>query len=193
MQRRFQKKVYYERWTGTFHNHRGQIHHRHTQILNTYTNNNFKIHETKTDRTEKRNRQIHNSSWRFFFLEGRIFFFFNLFLAVLGLCFVQGLSLVAASRGHSSSRCAGLSLSWPLLLWGTGSRRSGSVVVAHGLSCSVACGIFPDQGLNPCPLHWQGDSQPLCHQESPVVGDFNTLLSVIDRTSSQKNHNVRED
>ena len=33
----------------------------------------------------------------------------------------------------------------------------GSVVVAHGLSCSEACGIFPDQGLNPCALHWQVD------------------------------------
>ena len=33
-----------------------------------------------------------------------------------------------------------------------------SVVVARGLSCSVACGIFPDQGSNPCPLHWQADS-----------------------------------
>ena len=30
--------------------------------------------------------------------------------------------------------------------------------MAHGLSCSAACGIFPDQGLNPCPLHWQADS-----------------------------------
>ena len=28
---------------------------------------------------------------------------------------MQGLSLVAASGGHSSSRCAGLSLSWPLV------------------------------------------------------------------------------
>ena len=27
----------------------------------------------------------------------------------------------------------------------------GSAVVAHGLSCSEACGIFPDQGLNTCP------------------------------------------
>ena len=27
----------------------------------------------------------------------------------------------------------------------------GSVVVVHGLSCSTACGIFPDQGLNWCP------------------------------------------
>ena len=35
---------------------------------------------------------------------------------------------------------------------------AGSVVVAHGLSCSAACGIFPDQGLNPCPLHWHADS-----------------------------------
>ena len=30
--------------------------------------------------------------------------------------------------------------------------------MAHGLSCSAACGIFPDQGTNPCPLHWQADS-----------------------------------
>ena len=91
----------------------------------------------------------------------------------LWLCWVfvsaRGLSLalVAASGGHSSSRCAGLSLSQPLLLRSTGSRRAGSVVVAHGPSCSVACGIFPDQGSNPCPLHWQADSQPLCHQGSP--------------------------
>ena len=63
---------------------------------------------------------------------------------------VRGLSLVAVSGGHSLSR--------PLLLRSTGSRRAGSVVVAHGLCCSAACGIFPDQGSNPCPLHWQADS-----------------------------------
>ena len=28
-----------------------------------------------------------------------------------------------------------------------------SIVVAHGLTCSVECGIFPDHGLN-----WQADS-----------------------------------
>ena len=27
--------------------------------------------------------------------------------------------------------------------------------MADRLSCSVACGIFLDQGWNPCPLHWQ--------------------------------------
>ena len=82
---------------------------------------------------------------------------------------MRGLSLVAASGGHSSSRCAGLSLSWPLLLRSTSSRRAGSVIVAHGPSCSAACGIFPDQGSNLCPLHWQADSQPLHHQGSPEL------------------------
>ena len=53
------------------------------------------------------------------------------------------------------------------LVGSTGSKRAGSVVVAHGPSCSAACGIFPDQGSNPCPLHWQADSQSLCHPGSP--------------------------
>ena len=38
----------------------------------------------------------------------------------------------------------------------------------HRLSCSTACGIFPNQGSNPCPLPWQADSLPLRHQGSPV-------------------------
>ena len=90
----------------------------------------------------------------------------------LWLCWVfvslRGLFLIVASGDHSSSQCAGLSPSRPLLLRSTGSRRAGSVVVAHGPSCSVACGIFPDEGSNPCPLHWQADSQPLRHQGSPI-------------------------
>ena len=100
------------------------------------------------------------------------FLIINLFLFIyLWLCWVfisvRGLSLVAASGGHSSSRCAGLSLSRPLLLRSTGSRRAGSVIVAHGPSCSAACGILPDQGSNPRPLPWPADSQPLRHQGSP--------------------------
>ena len=116
-----------------------------------------------------------------------LFIFFYLFihsfihLFIYGwLCWVfvsvPGLSLVAASGDHSSSQCAGLSLSrraglslsQPLLLRSTGSRRASSVSVAHGPSCSAACGIFPDQGSNPCSLHWQADSQPLHHQGSPI-------------------------
>ena len=80
---------------------------------------------------------------------------------------VRGLSPATASRGHSSSRCAGLSSLQPLLLQSTGSRRAGSVIVAHGPSRSTARGILPDQGLNLCPLHRQADSQPLRHQGSP--------------------------
>ena len=103
-------------------------------------------------------------------------YIYFLFLFIyLWLCWVfvsvRGLSLVAASGGHSSSWCMGLSLSRPLLLQSTGSRRAGSAIVAHGPSRSGACGIFPDQGSNLCPLHWQSDSHPLSHPGSPV-GSF---------------------
>ena len=94
----------------------------------------------------------------FFFLNKTFIYLFIYFWLCWVFVSVRGLSLVAASRGHSSSRCAGLSLSRPLLLRSTGSRRAGSVVVGHGPSCSAACGIFPDRGSNPCPLHWQADS-----------------------------------
>ena len=64
--------------------------------------------------------------------------------------------------------------------WSLGFRHLGSVAVAprlqstvsivkvHGLSCSTACGIFPDQRLNPCLLYGQADSLPLSHQGSPL-------------------------
>ena len=60
-----------------------------------------------------------------------------------GLLFVavRGLLISVASRCRA---------------WAVGAQAS--VVVAQGLSCSAACGIFPDQGSNPCPLHWQVDS-----------------------------------
>ena len=117
------------------------------------------------------------------------FFFKFFFIFYFWLCWVfvsvRGLSLVAASGGHSSSWCVGLSLSWPLLLQGTGSRHAGSVVVAHGPSCSAACGIFPDQGSNPCPLHWQADSQPVHHQGSPVCRLFDDGHSNCCEVTSQ--------
>ena len=143
-------------------------------------------------------KELEFQSWFYtscfcFLLLGESFInsFIYLFIFKIILCFlfiyfwlcwvfvsVWGLSLVAASGGHSSSRCAGLSLSWPLLLGSPGSRRAGSVVVAHGPSCSTACGIFPDQGSNPCPLHWQADSQPLRHQGSPNSFIFKAEIAV---------------
>ena len=109
-------------------------------------------------------------------------YFFNFYTLFIyfWLCWVfvsvQGLSLVAASGGRSSSRCAGLSLSQPLSLQSTGSKRAGSVLVAHGPSRSATCGIFPDQGSNPCSLHWQADFQPLRHQGSPMGLFLNFLF-----------------
>ena len=54
-------------------------------------------------------------------------------------------------------------LQWLLWLQSTGSRvlvlqglwHVGSGVVALRLTCLAAGGIIPDQGWNPCPLHWQ--------------------------------------
>ena len=98
-------------------------------------------------------------SWAYFLSIYLFFFNFYLFILFYFWLFwvfvtVRVLSLVVASGRHSSSQCVGLSLSRPLLLRSTGSRRAGSVVVAHGPSCSAACGILPDQGSNPCP--WFG-------------------------------------
>ncbi|XP_066879724.1 peroxisomal N(1)-acetyl-spermine/spermidine oxidase isoform X5 [Kogia breviceps] len=62
--------------------------------------------------------------------------------------------------------CPGFSLLRPLPLRSTGSGRAGSAAMAHGPSCSAACGIFPDRGMNPRPPHRQADSQPLRHQGS---------------------------
>ena len=62
-------------------------------------------------------------------------------MASLGLCCcVQAfsISLAAASRGYSWLRCMGFSLRWLLLLQSSGSRRAGSVAVAHGLN---SCGL----------------------------------------------------
>ena len=93
----------------------------------------------------------------------------------------MGFSLVAASGGYSlvavhrlliavaSRGGAGASGVVAPGLWGTG-----LVVVAHGVSCSMAHGILPDQGLNPCLLNWQADFffLPLSHQGSL---DFNLI------------------
>ena len=79
---------------------------------------------------------------------------FYVYCMYFWLCWVfvaeHRLSLASASSGYSFLRCVGFSVQWLLSL-----QCVGSVVAAHGLSCSMACGIFLDQGSNPCPLHWQ--------------------------------------
>ena len=107
-----------------------------------------------------------------------LFFFFNFWL-LWGLVALRGLSLAVVSGGYSSFRCVGFSPQ-RLLLRHTGlaaaalrpERRRASAFVAHRLSCSVACGIFPYQGSNPCPLHCRVDSYPLYYQRSPSFFRF---------------------
>ena len=81
-----------------------------------------------------------------------------------------------SSRQVRASHCGGFSCCGERVLGkqssvaaAHGLLSAGSVVLAHGLRCSVACGIFPDQELNPCPLHWWVGSYPLHNQGSPQV------------------------
>ena len=88
---------------------------------------------------------------------------------------VQGLSLAAASGGHSSSRCAGLSLSWPLLLRSTGSRRAGSVVVAHGPQLRSMWDL-PRPGLEPVSPALAGRFSTTAPPGKPSFSFFNIYL-----------------
>ena len=104
---------------------------------------------------------------------------------MLGLCCCEGFSLVVVSGCYALIVVHRLLIAVASLvaehrLWGTqasvaaapGLSSTGLIVVAPGLSCSKACGIFVDQGWNPSLLHWQADSLPLSHQESPNVDHF---------------------
>ena len=68
---------------------------------------------------------------------------------------------------HLLQRSTGSSV-WASVVAGQGSRSvahrfqsTGSTAAVHGLSCSVACGIFPDRGSNLCLLQWLVDSSRL--------------------------------
>ena len=78
-----------------------------------------------------------------------------LFVAMLALCGSTGFF---SSCGAQASHFGGFFLQFTV-----------SVVMEQGLSCSVACGIFPDQGLNPCLLRWQADSLLLSHEGNPPM------------------------
>ena len=106
---------------------------------------------------------------------------------------VFGLSLVVTSGGYSSLQCEDFSLWQLFLLWGTGSRhmcfsncspqtfvyglQSVGLVVAHGLSWSVACGIFPDRGWThvPCPGGFPCGSAQLSKVSVCNVGDLGSI------------------
>ena len=82
--------------------------------------------------------------------------FIYLFMAVLGPCCCMwvfsscGIRGLLPRCGAQVSHCGSFFCCRALALgeWA-------SVTRAHGLTCSSVCGIFLDQGLNPCHLHWQ--------------------------------------
>ena len=71
-----------------------------------------------------------------------------------------GFCLVGVSRG-----CSLVGSLWALLVAEHMlSGAQASVIVAHWLSSSAACGILLDQGSHPCLPHWQVNFSPLNHQ-----------------------------
>ena len=67
----------------------------------------------------------------------------------------------------SSLQCVGSSLHGFSCCRAWTPDRAGLVVAGHRLSCSAACGMFPDQGWNLGCLYWKADAQSLDHQGSP--------------------------
>ena len=120
----------------------------------------------------------------------KVFFFFLIIylLIYFRLCWVftadRAFFLVAASGGYSLDVVRelliavafvaepGLCGMWASVFAVLGFYSISLIVVAHRLSCSEACGIFPDPGLNLCLLHWQADTLPLSHQASPSSRNF---------------------
>ena len=112
---------------------------------------------------------IKNYAFIYFWLS-----WFSSYMQAFSSCGEQGLLfttahgrlIVMASRalGSQASVVAAHGLGSSVLrLSSTGS------VVTHGLSNSTVCGIFPDQGSNPCPRHWQADTYPRRHQSSAIT------------------------
>ena len=114
----------------------------------------------------------------------QLLFFFNLFIfgcagaSVLHGPFSKGnkqrlLFIAQASHCGGFSCCRAQALGHvgfsSCSVWAQQLRFPGPGAQAHRVSCSMACGIFLDQGSNPCILHWQVDSLPLSHQGSPIT------------------------
>ena len=86
------------------------------------------------------------------------FYFFHFFLGSAGFIAACRLSLVRQAEAtlhcHAQTSHCGDLPCWDV--WAL--EHTGSVVVAHGLSCSAAHGVFPDQGSNPYSPNWKADS-----------------------------------
>ena len=80
----------------------------------------------------------------------------------------MGFSLAAASGGYCLVAGHRLLISGASLIAEHGRQDTGSVAVAHGHSCSMAHGIFPDQGSNCVSYIGRWILLPLSQQGSPI-------------------------
>ena len=106
---------------------------------------------------------------------------------MLGLHRCTGFSLVAVSRGSSRCVCVLLIVVSSLVvecgprgeraqvLWLLGSTAQAQELWNTGFM-ALACGIFLEQGLNPCLLRCQADSSPLSHQKCPLCPLLNQFF-----------------
>ena len=92
-------------------------------------------------------------------------------MTALGLCCSAGVSPAAESGAYSLAAAHGCLVVVSLVELRLEGARA-SVVMAPGLSCSAACGHFPDQRSNSFLLHWQADSLLLSHQGSPMANNL---------------------
>ena len=85
-----------------------------------------------------------------------LIYYYYYFLVALA---ASRLSLVPVSGGYSLVMLHGILIAVASLVVELGlSGVQASAAVLHRLSCPLARGIFPDQGLNWCPLHCKADS-----------------------------------
>ena len=82
-----------------------------------------------------------------------------------------------SSYGGQVSHCSSFSCCRAQALEPAGFSSCGCCALEHklnscGLGCSEVCGIFSDQALNLCFLHWQGYSLSLSQQGNPIIIHF---------------------
>ena len=110
------------------------------------------------------NHQTTRKSWIYLTTFFFFFFFSSLCIFIIFVCtgsslLRMGFSLVVASRVYALvaalellTAVSPLIVEHRLQAHGLQQLQHVGSVEAHRLSCSAACGIFPDQGLNPCAL-----------------------------------------
>ena len=100
----------------------------------------------ESDRTERLNSNTNSADTR------------DLFVGGGGGGFLAALGLPCHAWSFSSCSRGGFSWLWPLPCPAPALGSQVSAVVAAVVSCPAACGVFPEQRLEPRCRHWQADS-----------------------------------